>query len=112
MSVIEHRTQHITARMDENLVTWLKDLAEQKGCSLSDLLKESLLIYKQYCEIPENMRFSNLIHTQGAKAAIMTYRLLEKFIHKTEQSSKEIVDEAGELGLKDIAKWKTVINNS
>lgn len=112
MSINENRTQHITARMDEDLVSWLKDVAEQKNCSLSDLLKESVLLYKQHYETPENMRFSNLIHTQGAKAAMMTYRLLERFIHATEKEiSKEIVGAAGEIGFKDIAKWKIVINN-
>jgi hypothetical protein len=86
-------------------------MAEQKNCSMSDLIKESILLYKQHCEIPENMQFSNLIHTQGAKAAIMTYRLLEMFIHKTEECSKEIVAEAGKQGLTDLAKWKIVNND-
>ena len=112
MSVNENKTQHITARMDEDLVLWLKEMAEQKSCSLSDLLKESVLLYKQHCETPENMRFSNLIHTQGAKAAMMTYRLLERFIHKSEIVSKETVNEAGDIGLKDIAKWKIPNSNS
>lgn len=108
MSVAEH----ITARIDSDLVLWLKDLAKQKNCSVNDLLKESILLYKQHCETPENMQFSNLIHTQGAKAAIMTFRLLEKFIHKTEKSSKEIVTEASELGFKDLAKWKIANSTS
>lgn len=99
-------TEHISARIDSNLVEWIKDIAEQKNCSLSDIIKESILLYKQHCETPENMRFSNLIHTQGAKAAMMTFRLLENFIHKTENASKEIIAEAGALGFKDIAKWK------
>ena len=105
-------TEHITARINSNLLSWLKGMAKQKNCSVNDLIKESILFYKQHSETPENMQFSNLIHTQGAKAAIMTFRLLEKFIHKTQNDSKEIVDAAGELGLKDISKWKLVTNNS
>ena len=44
MSFNENKTQHITARMDEDLVLWLKGMAEQKSCSLSDLLKELVTI--------------------------------------------------------------------
>ena len=103
----------IATRLDSDLFAWLKGMAKQKNCSLSDLVKESVLFYKQHCETPENMRFSNLINIQGAKAAMMTYRLLERFIHITEKEvGKEIVDTAGEIGFKDIAKWKIVINNA
>ncbi len=104
-------TESIAARIDGDLVAWLKDMAEQKNCTVNDLLKECILLYKQHSEIPENMQFSNLLHVQGAKASIMTYRLLEKFIYKTEKVSKEIIVEAGNQGLKEIDKWKIANNN-
>jgi hypothetical protein len=56
--------------------------------------------------LPENMRFSDLLHVQASKAAIMTYRLLENLIQKTQGDGKEIIVKAGIAGLKEIAEWK------
>ena len=49
---------------------------------------------------------SQLLHIQGSKAAIMSYRLLERLIQKTEPDAQEIINEAGIQGLKEIAQWK------
>ena len=99
-------TAPITARVDESLANWLKEHAEQKNCSVNDLIKESIFLYKQLYCAPDNMKFSNLLQVQGAKAAIMTYRLLEQFIRTTEEHGKEIIVAAGNHGLQEISKWK------
>ena len=99
-------TELITARLDIFLANWLKDHAEQKNCTLNDLIKECILLYKQLQQIPDNMQFSSLLEIQGAKAAIMTYRLLERFIRTTQQQGKEIVVAAGNHALKEIYQWK------
>jgi hypothetical protein len=102
-------TEIITTRISEYLSNWLKKHAEQKNCSVNDLIKECILAYKQLQEVPDSMRFSNLLEVHGAKAAIMTYRLLEVFIRTTQEQGKEIVVTAANHGLEEISKWK--INN-
>lgn len=101
-------TEQISARIDPDLAVWLKEEARKQNCSLNDLIKEGLVFFKdsRSNDVPENMQFSDLLHTQASKAAIMTYRLLEKLIQKTEQNSKEIIAEAGIQGLKEIAGWR------
>jgi hypothetical protein len=98
----------ISARIDPALATWLKEEARKRNCSLNDLIKEALLFFKenQANDLRENMRFSDLLHVQASKAAIMTYRLLESLVQKTQSDSKEIITKAGMAGLKEIAEWK------
>lgn len=96
----------IGVRIDSELSAWLKEKATSNNCKVSDLIREAILVFKQAETISEDMRFSDLINTKGAKAALMSYRLLEKFVQQISDNGKQIVLAASEQSMQDFAKWK------
>lgn len=104
------QNESITIRLDRELYQWIKQTAVIKKCKISDLVRESIIKMKEAENIPNDMQYSNLLEIHAAKATIMTYRLLEKFIKKTEAQGEEIVVAAGNNALQEISKWK--INNN
>ena len=105
------QNESITVRLDRELYQWLKQTAAIKKCKISDLVRESIIKMKEAENIPNDMQYSNLLEIHAAKATIMTYRLLEKFIKKTEEQGEEIVVAAGNNALQEISKWKINNNN-
>jgi len=101
-----NQTESITIRLDRDLYKWLKQTAAIKKCKISDLVRESIIKIREYEDVPSDMQFSKLLEVHGAKAAVMTYRLLEKFIKSTAEQGEEMVVAAGKQGLQEIAKWK------
>ena len=73
-------TDVVTARIDKKLATWLREKAVSENCKINDVIKDAILAYKQFDELPKNMQFSELMLMQGAKSAMMAYRLLARFV--------------------------------
>jgi len=103
---MNNQIESITIRLDRELYKWLKQTAAIRKYKISDLVRESIIKMKEYENVPNDMQFSKLLKIHGAKAAVMTYRLLEKFIKTNEQKGDEIVVAAGKQGLQEISKWK------
>lgn len=103
---MHNQTESITIRLDRELYKWLKQTSAIRKCKISDLVRESIIKMKEYKDVPTEMQFSKLLEVHGAKAAVMTYRLLERFIKATEEQGEEIVIAAGKQGLQEISKWK------
>lgn len=70
----------ITVRLDTELLQWLKNKADVNGSNISDVIRETILICKELEEVPDDMRFSNLLNTQAAKTTILILRLIENFM--------------------------------
>jgi len=82
------KTEVITARVDGELSSWLREKALAKKCKINDVIKEAILAYKQLEDLPGNLQFSDSILTQGAKAAMVVSRLLINFMGTVEGGDK------------------------
>ena len=97
----------VSARISNELLDWLNNKAVSKNCKTSDLVREAILTYKKLEELPEDQKYSDILHTTAARTTIMTYRLLENFVAST-YGDKGIVirDEALESAKIDVEKYK------
>ena len=100
------QNESVTIRLDQELYEWLKQTAVIKNCKISDLIRESIVKMKKYQNVPNDMQFSDLLDIHAAKASVMTYRLLEKFIRTTQEQGDAIIVAAGNICLKEISNWK------
>lgn len=98
----------ITVRLDSEMVDWLKKKSKNENSNISDLVRESVLLLMKTDNVPENMKFSDLLNVQGSKASIMTYQLLAYFVSHSlgKEEGKELIDKAGDYGKNEIEKWR------
>ena len=99
------KSKVIGTRVDSEISNWLREKALAKNCTINDVVREAILTYKQFEELPARMQFSELILTQGAKSAMMAYRLLEKFVH-TLDDGKKLVLSATEFTKAEFEEFK------
>jgi hypothetical protein len=95
-------------RLNEELTNWINDKSRQNKCSVSEIICDAIILAKKLDEIPEDVRFSQLLHVQASKAAIITCRLLEKFIQlqNAEVEPREIIASALKVGKEEINALK------
>ena len=105
----KNKTKIIAFRVNPKLFSWLKNKAIEKNCNIGDLIRDAVLAYKEINLLPENMRFSNSLHVEGAKYSIMTFRLLERFIRtsKNIKDSDETINAALKFTKSEIDKLRT-----
>lgn len=103
---MQHKNDSITIRLDKELSDWLKQKAITKNCKVSDLVRESILKYKEMEIIPDDLVFLPSLHVKGSKAALMTYRLLERLTHELIENGGEVIEAARECSQHDIEKCK------
>jgi Arc/MetJ-type ribon-helix-helix transcriptional regulator len=80
----------ITARLGEELTNWLKQKVKKEGNTVSEMVKKAVKLLKEMEDIPEDMRFSPMLQVQGAKASILTFRLIEKLAPKLIDDEKDL----------------------
>lgn len=99
-------------RVDNELSEWIKNKANATDCSISDVIKNAILIYKKFEELPANMQFSELMLMQGAKSAMMAYRLLARFVAQTAKSGDEIVRTAFDFTNTEFEQFRIMPTNT
>lgn len=82
----------ITIRLNAELLDWLKRKSKSNLTNINNVIRDALLLYKEFDSVPKEMQFSNLLHIQGAKAAMITFRLLKKYISDTHEGGEELVN--------------------
>ncbi len=102
----------VTTRLDSNLNSWLKEKANSKNCKVSEIIRDAILTYKNFEELPANMQFSELMLMQGAKSAMMAYRLLARFVAQTTKSGDEIVRTAFDFTNTEFEQFRIMPTNT
>ena len=101
----------ITVRLDGKTNSWVKEKASSKNCKVSDIIREAVLAHKEFEELPANMQFSNLMLMQGAKSAMMAYRLLARFVAQTARGGGDIVRTAFNFTNTEFEQFRLGTNN-
>jgi predicted transcriptional regulator len=105
---MQNKNESITVRVEPELAEWLRQNATAKNCKISDIIREAIIQFKNTTSISGEAVFSAGLNIKGARASVMTYRLLEKLVYELVENSNELIDAASNQAKEEIQKFKVI----